>query len=284
MSAIIPPPPYPPVIGALPSPGASGNLLTSNGASWTSAAPPTPPDGFSMFNAAVPSNWGWAGAGSSATNITTAGVLAALTPTATDSTSNTGNGTAGVGLTCFYQNSSAVLNNTTVLSWISGASPSIPGFAGTSARPVWGYTFALGSAVGYFAVNFGKGAIAASSTATQDTNCCGISFLSGDTTFFAFGRNAGGTERIAFAGVAPVLSRLYTVVVDYSLWPTSVRVCLYDWTSATWVGDATLTANVPATGSQGRIAIYCQNSVGAAVSMEHYGIGYAPSDYPLSLP
>lgn len=39
-SPIIPPPPYHPQ-GELPPPGTSGNLLTSNGTVWTSAAPAT---------------------------------------------------------------------------------------------------------------------------------------------------------------------------------------------------------------------------------------------------
>lgn len=275
-----------PAPAAALNPGAAGTVLTSGGPGadplWAAVS------GITNMNLAPNNQWGWFGPGSSATNVATLGTFAGYVPTATDSTSSSGGSSVGGGQR-FVQGTSSVANNTTVLSFAATTDPTA-GVAATSAggtsKPIYVYTFGLGFTVtGYFAANFGnQTGVAVSATATQDNNAAGISWLAGDATFYAFTRAVGGGLSRTALNEAPASNEVYTMVVDYSNWPTSVRVALYRHSTAAWIGDVTFSSNLPSTASRARIAIYRQTETTAARDISHYSCGVVDTARPLSLP
>lgn len=260
------------------SPGVAGTFLRSNG-------PGADPSYEAVASAdaltQVPgATWGWAGPVASATNITGYGALACITPTATDATSGLQSGST-YGTPYFYQDTSSVLNNTTVLAYLLSAGAAMPpGLIGTGG-PVWQTTFLVDQTTVYLAVNFGRGQPSLGTTATEHGNCAGVSFLSGDTTFHAFCKGSS-TER-RDTGVALVAGRIYSVVVSYADFPTTTRVALWDWSTGTWVADETFN-DAPAPNVAGFAAIYQQTTTAAAARIRHYGIGVTRAGGPVTLP
>lgn len=261
--------------------GAVGTFLGGNGAgvapSWQ------PVTGFTAYNGLPLLAWGHAFPGSSTTNITTTGSLARATPTATDNTSNVG--IANVwGPLGFRQSTSAVANNTTVLNFTSVNGP----ISAVRGNPIWAYTFGFdGSNAVYFAFNFGGNGGAPGVVATENPHSVGLSFLSGDTGVHAFSRagGAGVTRSADLTAGNLAADTMYTMVVDFSDFNTSVRVLLYNWTTATWVIDYTLTTTLPTAYSANTVCLYQETTGAAARTIYHFGLSVVnATTYPLSLP
>lgn len=223
-----------------------------------------------------------------------AGYGTAIAPTFTDASSATLATRCGA---YFRQDTSGVLNNTTVL-FLQGTSAFSPAPGIKDGGAYWSYVFTVGN-VGpgetAFALNFGNGTGGALVTATAEQDHCGLRWLTTDPTSGGLGipqfwtRDAGGTLLESVGETLLPLSGVYQLIVDAKDRSAGrLRMALYEIgvglapSPRRLIAEHVFTANLPNAVGPGRVALYGQ-TLAAAIknTLFHYDLtGFAAGLWP----